>query len=240
MKPPDRQPEIELLYGMHTVAEALKNPKRSFVRLLATKNAGQRLAAEIGASDVKVEETMPRALDRLVGPDAVHQGAILEARPLRQPRLDQIEPKGIILLLDQVTDPHNVGAILRTCAAFAVTAVVSTFRNSPEASGVLLKSASGAYEHVPFVKVTNLSRAMEELRSYGFRLIGLDSDAPARLEEIDKAPPVALILGAEGKGLRQLTRDTCDHLARLDLPGEIRSLNVSNAAAIALHILNAR
>jgi 23S rRNA (guanosine2251-2'-O)-methyltransferase len=239
MRPADRQTEIELLYGIHSVAEALKNPKRSFIRLLATKNAAQRLAEDISASGVKIEEAMPRALDRIVGPDAVHQGAVLEAKPLLQPRLDQIGRYGIIVLLDQVTDPHNVGAIMRTCAAFAATALVTTLRNSPEASGVLLKSASGAFEHVPFVKVTNLSRAMEELRSYGFRITGLDSEAPARLEETDKTPPMALVLGAEGKGLRQLTRDTCDVLARLDLPGKIKSLNVSNAAAIALHILQA-
>ena len=147
----------------------------------------QRLAAEVASSGVRVEETLPKVLDRMVGPDAVHQGAVLEAKPLHQPRLDQIERKGIIVMLDQVTDPHNVGAILRTCAAFAVTALVTTFRNSLDASGVLLKSASGAYEHVPFVKVTNLARAMEELREYGFGLIGLDSGAPGRLEDKGEA-----------------------------------------------------
>jgi 23S rRNA (guanosine2251-2'-O)-methyltransferase len=143
-----------------------------------------------------------------------------------------------VVLLDQVTDPHNVGAIMRSCAAFAVTALVATARHSPEASGVLLKAASGAYEHVPFVKITNLSRGMEELRSYGFRLIGLDSEAETRLATVDKAPPLGLVLGAEGKGLRQLTKQTCDVVARLDLPGVIQSLNVSNAAAIALAELN--
>jgi 23S rRNA (guanosine2251-2'-O)-methyltransferase len=237
MKPHNRQPDLDILYGIHTVGEALKNPKRSLVRLLATKNAAQRLAPEIALSGVTVEETLPRTLDRLTGPDAVHQGAVLEAKLLDQPRLDQLARDGLLVLLDQVTDPHNVGAILRTCAAFAVTAVVTTFRNSPESSGVLLKSASGAYEHVPFVKVTNLARAMDELRGYGFRLVGLDSNAPVPLEKVDKARPLALVLGAEGRGLRQLTRESCHVLARLDLPGAIRSLNVSNAAAIALHIL---
>jgi 23S rRNA (guanosine2251-2'-O)-methyltransferase len=234
----ERRAESELIYGIHSVVEALSNSKRSFIRLLATKNAAQRLAEPIRQSRVKVEEALPKALDRMVGPDAVHQGVVLEAKPLRQPRLDEIARTGVIVLLDQVTDPHNVGAIMRTCAAFAVTALVTTFRNSPEASGVLLKSASGAYEHVPFVKVTNLARAMEELRAYGFRLIGLDSEAQGRLQEADKMPPVALVLGAEGRGLRQLTRDSCDVVARLDLPGAIKSLNVSNAAAISLHILH--
>jgi 23S rRNA (guanosine2251-2'-O)-methyltransferase len=229
--------DTELIYGMHSVTEALSNRRRRLIKLLATRNAAQRLAAEIAQSKVPVEEVLPRVLDRMTGPDAVHQGAVLEAKPLAQPRLDQVDRGGVVVLLDQVTDPHNVGAILRTCAAYAVSAVVTTFRNSPEATAVLLKSASGAYEHVPFVKVTNLARAMEELRGYGFRIIGLDSEAPILLEKTERKPPVALILGAEGKGLRQLTRQSCDALARLDLPGAIRSLNVSNAAAIALYIL---
>jgi 23S rRNA (guanosine2251-2'-O)-methyltransferase len=229
--------DVEILYGLHTAGEALKNPKRKFVRLLATKNAAAKLAQEIAASHLTPIEALPRDLDKLTGPDAVHQGVVLEARPLKQPRLDQIPRTGLVVMLDQVTDPHNVGAIMRSCAAFAVTALVATARHSPEGSGVLFKAAAGAYEHVPFVKVTNLARAMEELRGYGFRLIGLDSEAPATIETIDASPPLALVLGAEGKGMRQLTRQTCDLLARLDLPGEIRSLNVSVAAAVALHAL---
>jgi 23S rRNA (guanosine2251-2'-O)-methyltransferase len=129
---------------------------------------------------------------------------------------------------------------MRSCAAFAVTALVATARHSPEASGVLFKAASGAYEHVPFPKVTNLARAMEELRGYGFRLLGLDSEADKDIGEASPERPVALILGAEGKGLRQLTRQTCDEVVRLDMPGEITSLNVSNAAAIALYALSHR
>jgi 23S rRNA (guanosine2251-2'-O)-methyltransferase len=229
--------DIEILYGLHTAGEALKNPQREFIRLHATKNAAQRLATEIAGAKLTPIEAPPRALDRLAGPDAVHQGIVLEAQPLKQPRLDQIPRSGLVLMLDQVTDPHNVGAIMRSCAAFAVTALVATARHSPEGSGVLFKAASGAYEHVPFVKVTNLARAMEELRDYGFRLIGLDSEAEASIEIIERAPPIALILGAEGRGLRQLTRQTCDTLARLDLPGAIKSLNVSVAAAVALHAL---
>ncbi len=227
----------DLLYGVHPVAEALKNPKRRFVSLLASKNAADRIAAEIAAAKLTPEIIHPRELDRRLGADAVHQGLLLEAKPLAQPRLDQIEKSGIVVLLDQVTDPHNVGAILRTCAAFRVTALVTTARHSPEGSGVLFKSASGAYEHVPYVKVTNLARAMDEMKTYGFRVFGLDSEASASITEIDPAPPLAIVMGAEGKGLRQLTRTSCDELVRLDLNGPIKSLNVSNAAAIALFAL---
>ena len=236
-RPPE---DTERLYGVHTVLEALKNPRRKFLRLLATKNAADRLVSEITAVGVTPEIAIPRDIDRIVGPDAVHQGVVLDCRPLKQPRLDQISREGIVVMLDQVTDPHNVGAIMRSCAAFAVTALVATARHSPEASGVLFKAASGAYEHVPFPKVTNLARAMEELRDYGFRLLGLDSEAEKDIGEASPGRPVALVLGAEGKGLRQLTRQTCDEVVRLDMPGRIASLNVSNAAAIALYALSRR
>lgn len=232
--------DVERLYGVHTVVEALKNPKRKFIQLIASKNAADRIASEIAAAGLVPEIAIPRDIDRVVGPDAVHQGLLLDCKPLRQPRLDQIPRQGIVVLLDQVTDPHNVGAIMRSCAAFAVTALVATARHSPEASGVLFKAASGAYEHVPFPKVTNLARAMEELKSYGFRLLGLDSEAEKDISEASPDRPVALVLGAEGKGLRQLTRQTCDEVVRLDMPGEIASLNVSNAAAIALYALSRR
>ena len=227
----------DIIYGFRPVAEALRNPKRRPVLLLASQNAAPRLAEEVPGLKIAPQIIHPRELDRRLGPDAVHQGLLLEAEPLRQPRLDQVDKSGIIVLLDQVTDPHNVGAILRTCAAFGVSALVTTARHSPEATGVLFKSASGAYEHVPFVKITNLARAMEELKASGFRIVGFDSEAPSRIEDIDRAPPLALVLGAEGKGLRQLTRDTCDLVVRLDLPGPIKSLNVSNAAALALYAL---
>ncbi len=227
----------DLIYGVHPVTEALKNPKRRFVSMLASKNAADRITGEIAAAKLTPEIIHPRELDRRLGADAVHQGLLLEAKPLIQPRLDQIEKSGIVILLDQVTDPHNVGAILRTCAAFRVTALVATARHSPEGSGVLFKSASGAYEHVAYVKVTNLARAMEELKTYGFRIVGLDSEASGSISEINRTPPLALVMGAEGKGLRQLTRANCDQLARLDLDGPIKSLNVSNAAAIALYAL---
>ncbi len=229
--------ENDVIYGAHPVEEALKNPKRKFVKLTCTLNGAERLKAITQPLGITPEIVNPKVLDRKVEPDAVHQGMILEAKALRQPQLKEIEQSGVVVMLDQVTDPHNVGAILRTCAAFQVTAVVTTARHSAEASGVLFKAASGAYEHVPFVKVTNLARAMEELRDAGFRLVGLDSEAEVTLGEVDKTPPLVLVLGAEGKGLRELTRKNCDAVAKLDFFGAIRSLNVSNAAAVALYAL---
>ena len=229
--------ENDIIYGAHPVEEALKNPKRKIVKLTCTLNGAERLKAFTQPLGITPEIVNPKVLDRKVEPDAVHQGMILEAKPLRQPQLGEIEQSGVVVMLDQVTDPHTVGAILRTCAAFQVTAVVTTARHSAEASGVLFKAASGAYEHVPFVKVTNLARAMEELRDAGFRLVGLDSEAEIALGEVDKTPPLVLVLGAEGKGLRELTRKNCDVVAKLDFSGAIRSLNVSNAAAVALYAL---
>lgn len=227
----------DVLYGAHPVEEALKNPKRKFVKLTTTLNGAERLREFTQTLGITPEIVNPKVLDRRVEPDAVHQGMILEAKPLHQPQLNEIEQSGVVVMLDQVTDPHNVGAILRTCAAFNVRALVTTARHSPEASGVLFKAASGAYEHVPYVKVTNLARAMEELRDAGFRLVGLDSEADTTLDQVDKSPPLVLVLGAEGKGLRELTRKNCDAVAKLDFSGAIRSLNVSNAAAVALYAL---
>ncbi|WP_445730625.1 TrmH family RNA methyltransferase [Methylocystis sp. IM2] len=165
----------------------------------------------------------------------MHQGLLLEARPLPEADLSDIETKsGVVLALDQITDPHNVGAILRTACAFGVDALIVTERHSPEFTGVLAKAASGALEHVTIVTVVNLSRALDDLRERGYSVIGLDSEGSEPIESIRLAAPLALILGAEGKGLRRLTRERCDAIARLDLPGPIKSLNVSNACAAAL------
>lgn len=228
-------PEHEILYGLHTCEAALNNPRRVFRRARATRNAARKLQEAFRAAGIEPDIVHPRALNRELGPDAVHQGVLLIADPLAQPRLDQIPRHGVVVLLDQVTDPHNVGAILRTACAFAASAVVTTARHAPESSAVLAKAASGALEHVPYVKVTNLARAIAELKDYGFTIYGLDSEAPAVLDTAGAVPEAAaIVLGAEGKGLRQLTRRSCDHLVRLALPGPIRSLNVSNAAAITL------
>jgi len=232
--------EGELLYGLHTVAEALANPRRRVHRVLVTQNAASRLEESLGARGLKAEIMHPGDLDRLTGPEAVHQGVVLMAEPLPRPALADIGRDGTIVVLDQVSDPHNVGAILRSCAAFGVAALITTSRHSPAVTGVLAKAASGALEHVPMVSVTNLARAIDELKDMGFTVLGLDSEAPEPIEAHSGERPVALVLGAEGKGLRHLTRQHCSFLVRLDLPGPIRSLNVSNAAALALYALRGR
>lgn len=229
-----------LLYGWHSVVAALNNPSRNIRRLVATRNAALRLAAAGIAPRLKPELVSPETIAALLPPDAVHQGILAYAEPLSAPQLEDLAPEGTVLVLDRVTDPHNVGAILRSAAAFAVHAVITTARHSPEATGVLAKAASGALEHVPLVTVTNLARGLRTLKEKGFLVIGLDSGAAIDLEDIDLSPPVALVLGAEGKGLRHLTRETCDAIARLSMPGAITSLNVSNAAALALYILTRR
>jgi 23S rRNA (guanosine2251-2'-O)-methyltransferase len=229
-----------VLYGWHTVKAALENPARRIRRLMATENAARRLADDGVPLPIEPELVRPDVIDARLGPDAVHQGLLAEADPLPALTIDELTSDGIVLVLDQITDPHNVGAILRSAAAFAVGAIVTTARHSPEATGVLAKSASGALELVPLVTVQNLARGMEELRERGFLLVGLDSAGETDLADVTLRAPLALVLGAEGKGLRQLTKATCDHLARINLPGAIKSLNVSNAAALALYVASRR
>lgn len=225
---------VQQLWGLHTVEEALRNPKRKYRRLLATENAWRKLQ-EINPG-IAPEIVRPQELDKILGRDTVHQGVLLETDPLPFPPLDTIAAEGVLLALDQITDPHNVGAILRTASAFAVKGVIMTERYSPQMQGVLAKSASGALEHVPLHLVKNLRQSMATLKERGFTIIGLDSDGAQALPDLNIKPPLLLVLGAEGKGLRQSVREDCDHLARIDLPGNIKSLNVSNAAALALFI----
>jgi 23S rRNA (guanosine2251-2'-O)-methyltransferase len=229
-----------ILYGWHTVTMALANPQRQIRKLTLTENAARRLADENIATRITPEIVRPQEIDRLLSPDAVHQGLLAEADPLPSPDIEDLEQDGIVLVLDQITDPHNVGAILRSAAAFAVKAIVTTARHSPEATGVLAKSASGALELVPLVNVQNLARALSALKQSGFLVVGLDSSGEQDFAALPLRAPLALVLGAEGKGLRQLTKETCDHVARLDLPGAIKSLNVSNAAALALYVARSR
>jgi 23S rRNA (guanosine2251-2'-O)-methyltransferase len=225
-----------ILYGWHTVVTALANPQRRIRKLWLTENAARRLAEERIDTPVTPEIVRPNLIDQRLGPDAVHQGLLAEADPLPSPDIDMLSLEGMVLVLDQITDPHNVGAILRSAAAFAVKAVVTTARHSPEATGVLAKSASGALELVPLVTVQNLARALTEMNDRGFMTVGLDSQGGDTLGAVTLRQPLAIVLGAEGKGLRQLTRETCSVVARLDMPGEIKSLNVSNAAVLALYI----
>lgn len=228
------------LFGVHAVEAALNNPARRIKRLLATENAENRLADVIRRRAITVERASPRDLDNLLGPDTVHQGLLLEAEPLDEPEIEHLAERAAagapLIILDHVTDPHNVGAVLRSAAVFGASGLIMTRRHSPPMNGVLAKSASGALEVVPVCLVQNLARAMADLKAQRIRLIGLDGDAETLLEEQTLIGPVALVLGAEGKGLRDLTRDTCDAVVRIATDGPIDSLNVSNAAAVALHL----
>ncbi len=235
----DREGPV-ILYGWHSVKAALENPDRRIRKLWATENAARRLAEESGKLALEPEIVRPDAIAKRLAPDAVHNGLLAEADPLPAPDIEELSPQGIVLVLDQITDPHNVGAILRSAAAFGVVAMVTTARHSPEATGALAKSASGALEYVPIVTVQNLARGLAALKAAGFLLVGLDSGGESDLSAMPLRTPLAFVLGAEGKGLRQSTKETCDHVARLDLPGAIRSLNVSNAAALALYIATSR
>ena len=225
-----------VMYGWHTVTAALQNPARRVRKLLVTENAARRLTDEGVKSSIAPEIVRPSAIAERLLPDSVHQGLYLEADPLPSPAVEDLPATGMVLVLDQITDPHNVGAIFRSAAAFAATAIVTTQRHSPEATGALAKAASGALEHVPLVSVQNLARGLAALKQSGFLVVGLDSSGEADLAALPLRAPLALVLGAEGKGLRQLTKEICDHVARIDLPGEIKSLNVSNAAALGLYV----
>lgn len=231
-----RASDVVQIYGFHSVSAALRAPRRKLIRLYATQAAAERLSADIAARGV---ETLILSNDEIAlrAPrEAVHQGVLLEARPLAPIDVSQLPERGLVVVLDQVTDPHNVGAILRSAAAFAVDALVTTQRHSPEFTGALAKSASGGLEHVAICSVTNLARALGEMGQMGYLRVGLDSEGPQTLEASVLSRPMALVLGAEGKGLRRLTRENCDIVARLDMPGAIKSLNVSNACAVALAI----
>ena len=226
------------IFGIHAVEAALGNPRRTIHRLYLTDNAEHRLQAALATRPVSHERVLPRDLDRRLGADTVHQGALAEAEPLPEPTLAELAVGAAsrpVLVLDQVTDPHNVGAILRSAAVFGAAGLVMTRRHSPPLDGALAKSASGALEQVPVALVQNLARALAELKEVGFTVIGLDGSATDWLEEAALPGQFALVLGAEGRGLRQLTRESCDRLARIATDGAFASLNVSNAAAVALH-----
>ena len=223
-------------WGKHAVAAALDNPGRKVLRAWATREATGLMQFP---KDVQVTLAEAPDLGRLVPNDAPHQGVVVEVEPLEEAWLDDVladaPERAVLLVLDQVTDPHNVGAILRSAAAFGAVAIVTQDRHSPPESGALAKAASGALERVPWVRVVNLARALEQIGEAGFWRIGLAGEAEAGLKEALGSPRVALVLGAEGPGLRQNTREHCDALAKLPISDSIESLNVSNAAAIALY-----
>jgi 23S rRNA (guanosine2251-2'-O)-methyltransferase len=226
------------LYGVHAVEAALRNDARKVLRLLMTENAENRLAEAVTARQLAPERVSPRDLDRLLGEDTVHQGVMLETEPLEEPDIQELAERaqaGPLIVLDQVTDPHNVGAILRSAAVFGATGLIMTRRHSPPLDGALAKSASGALELIPVALVQNLARALADLKEQGCVTLGLDGAAEHLVEDEPLTGPVAFVLGAEGKGLRELTRTSCERLVRIATTGPIGSLNVSNAAAISLH-----
>lgn len=229
------------LWGRHAVEAALTNPNRTAKKLWGTREAIQEMLDDHDAElprDLPVEYAQAVDLGRLVARDAPHQGLVLECLPLDDVALDDVldEAEGrTLVLLDQVTDPHNVGAILRSCAAFDVAALITQDRHAPPELGTLAKSASGALESVPWVRVVNLARALESISEAGYWRIGLDGEGEAEFPHALPAGPVALVLGAEGEGMRHNVMQHCDAIARLPISGAIESLNVSNAAAIALY-----
>jgi 23S rRNA (guanosine2251-2'-O)-methyltransferase len=234
--PEERRPEVLWIYGLHPAIAALANRRRKILKIVGTPNALARLAEAGATLPLTPEEVAPRQLDHLIGGDAVHQGIALEVAPLDPLEIKALKNARLVVVLDQVTDPHNVGAVMRSALAFGADAIITTRRHAPAETGVLAKAASGALDRLTVVEVQNLARALEELREIGFTLIGLDSEAEATIEDAMTGERVALVLGAEGKGLRRLTRDTCDAVAKLSMPGPLASLNVSNAAVLALYI----
>jgi 23S rRNA (guanosine2251-2'-O)-methyltransferase len=226
------------LWGRHAVEAALKNPARHHRKLWATREGVASLDGEL-PPEFPLEYAESADLARLVAHDAPHQGVVIEVEPLEDiwlaDLLGEAPERAVLLVLDQVTDPHNVGAILRSAAAFGAIGIVTQDRHAPPESGALAKAASGALERVPWARVVNLARALEEIAEAGFWRIGLAGEATMELKDALGPQRVALVLGAEGPGMRQNTREHCDALARLPITDEVESLNVSNAAAIALY-----
>ena len=230
------------LYGVHAVRDALGNPRREKLRLVVTQNALKKIGPVDGVTPEIVDaRKFPVPLER----DAVHQGAALETKPLAWGGIDTCiaaAPPGrlLVVCLDRVTDPHNVGAVLRSAEVFGAAAVIAPARHSAPETGVLAKAASGAVERQPYLRVTNLTRAIEDLKARGFRVIGLDGEGERTIgAAVQGHEPVALVLGAEGAGLREGVASACDVLARIEAAGALRSLNVSNAAAVSLYAVRA-
>lgn len=236
----DRAPDRFWLYGQHAVAAALANPERPVHRVLATEAALPLVEAAAAARGLSVEPASPERIAQLLPPDAAHQGLAASVGSLPERRLAEIGPEpdrpSLVLALDQVSDPRNLGAILRTAAALGAEAVLLPRRRSAELGGACAKAASGALDLLPVVEVVNLARALAELKERGYWVVGLDGGAPQRLEDLELPPRLVLVLGSEGEGLRRLVAETCDHLARIAIDPRVESLNVSVAAGIALHL----
>src|SRR6056297_3952282 len=240
--------ETVWLFGLHAVRDALMNPARTKLRLIVTKNAADKLADAIATAGIEPDMADPRKFHAPLDPQSVHQGAALEVKPLDWGRLEDIcaappcDAAPRVVLLDRVSDPHNVGAILRSAEVFGACAVIAPRHHSAPETGALAKTASGALERQPYKQVRNLADGIAVLQSAGYLVLGLDGEAEETIEQALEGlrdRPVALVLGAEGPGLRQKTRETCDALVRIEFAGAFGSLNVSNAAAVALHAAKA-
>lgn len=233
--------ETVWLFGLHAVRDALLNPRREKVKLIVTPNALAKLLSAVTEAGIEPQVEEPRNFSAPLDPGSVHQGAALEVKALDWGRLEDVAigaPAPRLLLLDRVTDPHNVGAILRTAEVLGASAVIAPRHHSAPETGALAKTASGALERQPYLRVRNLSDTIQALKKMGYFVVGLDGEADVTIENClagHKSDPVALVLGAEGPGLRPKTKETCDELVRIDFAGRFGSLNVSNAAAIALY-----
>ena len=235
-------PQERIVFGLHAAEAALLNPKRSIRHAYATENAALKLGSLIAARKIPTTALHPHDFDALAGANAVHQGIVLDAQPLAQPSLDEFldalpgDAPAALAMLDQVTDPHNVGAVLRSAAAFGIAGVIVQDRHSPPLTGTLAKAASGALEHVPVIATVNLARALERLKERDFVCAGFDSEAAHTFgPEAAAAHRAAFVFGAEDKGLRRLIREGCDALYALHALGTMKSLNISNAAAIVFY-----
>lgn len=234
------------LFGLHAVRDALKNPLREKLKLIVTQNAADKLSSDIAYSNLKFEISDSKKFAAPIDKQSVHQGAALEVRPLKWGELSEVckplDKSARIVMLDRVTDPNNVGAILRSAEVFGALAVIAPVRYSAPETGALAKTASGALERQPYLRVKNLSETIKKLKNMGYFIIGMDGDGDTNLDELTtlKDGPLAIVLGAEGPGLRQKTKENCDILVKIPSIKKFGSLNVSNAAAVALYSTNIR
>ena len=225
------------IYGMHACVHALKNKNREIIKIFVTENANQRLRAEIENTKINPEIVSVKFIDRMLSDNAVHQGVVVVLKEFPKKQITEIDTKKNILLLDQITDPRNLGAIIRIAAAFGIEDIIITKQFKPKDISLIAKASSGGLEYVSLIEVTNLSRAIEQLKEIGYWVAGLDSDAECNIQELKDSKQVAIIMGEEGKGLRRLTREKCDQMYKIKTLGKITSLNVSTAAAITLYSL---
>lgn len=239
--------ETVWLFGLHAVRDALLNPAREKLRLIVTRNALDKLEDAVAVAGIEPELVDARNFSAPLDEGSVHQGAAMEVRPLNWGKLADVAISGagapLVVLLDRVTDPHNAGAVLRSAEVFGARAVIAPRHHSAPETGALAKTASGALERQPYLRVTNLAEAMSELKDMGFFLIGLDGEAEVTLAQALAGAgtrPIGLVMGAEGPGLREKTRETCDMIARIPFAGAFGSLNVSNAAAVSLYAASTR